>query len=138
MIRKILYIALSVVLLTGVGIYYYVFIYSAGPRSAAGEEGIAIQADSLAARFSSDETSANALYLRKVVEVTGTVIQVSVNQQGQQTLTLGNTESFSNVFVTMQRPVTIVAGQTITIKGFCDGFLSDVVITGGISSQKPR
>lgn len=136
MFKKILLTTLALVVLCGAGLYYYVFIYSAGHRSAADQAGIIVPADSLAMAFEADEVAANTRFLKQVVLVTGTVLEVSANQQGQQTLLLGDQAAFTRVFVTMEKPSPVTAGQQVSVKGFCDGFLSDVVISGGVLTME--
>ena len=135
MLKRIFLVAIALAVLSGAGVYYYVFIYSASHRSAGDAIGLAVIADSLAMAFEADEVAANGRYLRQVLRVTGTVLEVSSNQQGQQTLLLGQPDAFANVFVTMETPASVVAGDLVTVKGFCDGFLSDVVITGGVTAK---
>ena len=78
--------------------------------------------------------NANALYLNKAVEVSGTIVSIDKNQEGKITLIIGRADSFSNVSVTLisTAPITQKVGETITIKGVCTGALSDVIITEGV------
>ena len=130
--KKTLWTIAAAIFLTGIIGWYYVFIYSSGPRSAERKEDLRISADSLAIRFESDEAGANARFLRKVLLVHGTLLEISTNQQHQQTLLVGDAGAFVKVFITMDKPIQANPGDQVEIKGFCDGFLSDVVITGGV------
>ncbi len=140
--KKIIQYALAIIIVVAISGYYYVFIYAKNHhRNVQTETAITIVADSLSAQFQADEKKANALYLNKAIIVTGTVLSVDKNQQGQAMIMLGNAASFSNVSVTMATnasaatsspALTITVGKTITIKGVCTGALSDVVITDGV------
>ena len=131
---KLIY-AIAVVAITALGGYYYVFVYSkTHHRNVQSEKGIVIQADSLSAAYQADEKNANALYLNKAVEISGTIVSIDKNQEGKITLIIGRPDSFSNVSVTLISitPITQKIGETITIKGVCTGALSDVIVTEGV------
>ena len=131
---KLIY-AIAVVAITALGGYYYVFVYSkTHHRNVQSEKGLVIQADSLSAAYQADEKNANALYLNKAVEVSGTIVSIDKNQEGKITLIIGRSDSFSNVSVTLisTTPISQKIGETITIKGVCTGALSDVIVTEGV------
>ena len=131
---KLIY-AIAVVAITALGGYYYVFVYSkTHHRNVQSEKGIVIQADSLSAAYQANEKNANALYLNKAVEISGTIVSIDKNQEGKITLIIGRSDSFSNVSVTLisTAPLTQKIGETITIKGVCTGALSDVIVTEGV------
>ena len=131
---KLIY-AIAVVAITALGGYYYVFVYSkTHHRNVQSEKGLVIQADSLSAAYQANEKNANALYLNKAVEVSGTIVSIDKNQEGKITLIIGRSDSFSNVSVTLisTAPLTQKIGETITIKGVCTGALSDVIVTEGV------
>ena len=131
---KLIY-AIAVVAITALGGYYYVFVYSkTHHRNVQSEKGIVIQADSLSAAYQADDKNANALYLNKAVEISGTIVSIDKNQEGKITLIIGRPDSFSNVSVTLISitPITQKIGETITIKGVCTGALSDVIVTEGV------
>ena len=131
---KLIY-AIAIVAITALGGYYYVFVYSkTHHRNVQSEKGIVIQADSLSAAYQADEKNANALYLNKAVEISGTIVSIDKNQEGKITLIIGRADSFSNVSVTLisTAPLTQKIGETITIKGVCTGALSDVIVTEGV------
>jgi hypothetical protein len=117
------------------GGYYYTFIYSKNHhRDAQSEKAIIISADSLISAYQKNEQAANSLYLNKAVEVTGTIISINKDQAGHTTILLGNTESFSNVSVTLlsTNAITKNIGELATVKGVCTGNLSDVIINEGV------
>ena len=93
---KLIYV-IAVVALTALGGYYYVFVYSkTHHRNVQSEKSLVIQADSLSAQFQANEKNANALYLNKAVEISGTIVNIDKNQEGKITLIIGRSDSFSN------------------------------------------
>ena len=133
MFKKIILSLFIIGILLAVGIYYYVFVYAVhNKRQVSDQVAILITADSLTANFTSNETLANATYLNKVIQVSGVVIETGVNQEGKTTVTLGTEGAFSNVFVTFKNKELLKKGDIIIVKGFCNGFLSDVVLVDGI------
>jgi hypothetical protein len=72
-------------------------------------------------------------FLNKAIEVTGTVSDVKKNQAGSTVVYLKSDDPIYGVNCTFkQDPGIITKGSTITFKGICTGYLSDVVINEGI------
>lgn len=92
---------------------------------------LAIPAAELLDQFEVDEESANANYLNKVIEVTGSVREV-VQTDGQITAVLLETNNpFGGVnceFEVMPEASNVSVGSLVTIKGVCNGMLIDVVL----------
>lgn len=131
MFKKVILPLLIIALVAAGAVYYYVFVYSVqNHRNINDEQAISIIADSLAQQFTNDEAVANTIYLNKVLDVKGVVIDTASNQLGIPTLTIGNVNNMSNVFITLsERPkLPIKLNDTLRVKGICSGFLSDVVI----------
>lgn len=128
--KKILIgIVLALVVICGV-IY---LMYNKPHRDPATETSIKVSAAELFRSFESNETEANKLYLDKVLEVTGKITEVSSNQNGVPVLTLETENIIFGVRCTMEKTESLVqVGETITIKGICTGYLSDVIITNAI------
>jgi len=133
--KKILLSLLLLVLVTGAGTWYYVFVYSANHhRSAAEEKTIDIAATQLVTEYQTNETASNAKYLNKALKIVGEVSEVKKDQEGKTTVTIKSNDAFANVFCTLQSPsaTSPTVGSKICLKGFCTGFLSDVVIKDAI------
>ena len=122
---------LLVVVVALVIVAFFAYRYYNKPhRSIDDETGIAVDASALFDVFESNETKANALYLDKVVKVNGKVSSLSINQEGKQVVILETKDPMFGVSCTLDEPVDdIEIGATIVIKGFCKGYLSDVVLT---------
>ena len=98
-------------------------------RDVKNEASVVISAGDLFKAFSDDEQKANTLYLDKVIEVTGKVSEVKNNQQGQQVVVLETTDPIFGVSCTLKAAdPALKSGSTTTLKGFCSGFTSDVVL----------
>lgn len=135
MIKKLLIPFLIILLVAGASVYYYVFIYSTQHhRNINKEESVFIVADSLIQAFGNNETSANAKYLNKVLEIKGVLIDTATNQQQALTLTMGDKNNLTFVYVTLNSlPTTsFKLGDSIKVKGVCAGLLSDIVINDAV------
>jgi len=111
----------------GIGGYFYTMMKP--HRDVSNEKAIPVTAVALFKAYSFDEPQANAKYLDKAVAVTGTVGEVSTNQEGFKVIVLKTEDAFFGVSCTM-KDLTVEAsnGEEVTIKGFCRGYLSDVVL----------
>jgi hypothetical protein len=90
---------------------------------------VPVAADSLFLRYQRDETAANLLYLDKALEVRGKVISVTKNQVGQQVIILDSGDPMGGVACTLADPINgLMNGQVVKVRGFCSGFLTDVVL----------
>ena len=90
---------------------------------------IRVNADSLYLSFQADEAAANQRYLDKALEITGTISALQTNQQGQTVVLLDTGDLMGAVACTLKTPVKDAAnGKTVVVRGFCSGYLSDVVI----------
>jgi hypothetical protein len=101
-------------------------------RTVANEKGIEVEASELVKAYQQNEDSANAKYLDKAIQVTGTVSEVSKNQDGKVTVLLSSEDPMTGVFCTLKEEKNLTIGLTITIKGFCSGMLSDVRVREAI------
>jgi hypothetical protein len=101
--------------------------------------GQTVSADALLNAFSTNEELANKLYLNKVVQVTGNVTEIKHGTANTVQVLLNADDPMSTIACTMEKSKQqVMAGQTITVKGICTGYLNDVVLIECIlvSSQK--
>lgn len=90
---------------------------------------VVITADDLFNAFETDENEARLKFEDRIIQVSGEVLRIHENEDGfvivlkaENSFTGGVNCSFSNI------PEGVKAGQSVTIKGLCQGFLMDVVL----------
>lgn len=129
--NKILIPAAILLVLSVFSAYRY---YNKGHRNVQSEEAIVISAGELFKAFESDETRANAKYLDKAIEVSGTISEISSNQERNTVVILDADNVMGGVACTLENAGinTLEKGKEISIKGICTGYLTDVVITNGM------
>jgi hypothetical protein len=130
--RKKIFLAIILfIILSGAGYAYY--LWNKPARNVAKEKGIQITAVAIFDSFTNNEQSANARYLNKAIEVTGTVTAIKKNQAGETVVYLQSNDPVFGVNCTFKRdPGSIEKGSAITFKGICTGYLSDVIINEGM------
>lgn len=122
-----IFVITGLLLLLGMWIGYR--YYNKEHREVDDEKSIVVSAINLFNDFSQDEDTANKKYLNKVLEVTGTVRESMVNQQGSTVLVLETNDAFGGVTCTLEsEAATIKINSEVTIKGICTGYLADVII----------
>ncbi|MFN3529593.1 MAG: OB-fold protein [Bacteroidia bacterium] len=127
--KKLLLIALLLGLIVGAYGLYEWFRPLAGIESLRTE--YSLPASDLFDTFDTDEQAANALYLDKVIEVTGLVRELHHNGESITALVLETNDPIFGINCAFEQTVPlkkITQGDLITIKGVCTGFISDVVL----------
>jgi len=100
-------------------------------RDVKGANAVVITAIELYKIFITDSVKAKAQYLNRVVEVSGEVQQVAVNQQKQQIILLKTGTPDASVNCTMEDTANnIKTGDTIMVKGICSGYISGDIDMG--------
>ena len=124
-----------IILLTilGIGAASFGFYYYHKPRT--GVAGLKAdyvkEAAVLFEEYSTDENAANAKYLGKVIEVTGTVKSTDTDDRGTMNLIIDAGNEMGSVncqFEKQDRMPELVKGQHVRVKGLCSGLLLDVVL----------
>lgn len=126
----IIYIALAVVVISGIVVWQYA--NKSAPK-AEDAKSIIATAKTLVTDYSTDENAANLKYLNNAIEVSGTVAEVTKNQDGKTVVLLQADDPMSGVQCTLREHAPIQVGKQITLKGFCTGYtlvvlLSDCII----------
>jgi cbb3-type cytochrome oxidase subunit 3 len=137
--KKILLIVLALILIGGGVVYYQ---WNKPKRTAADEKPVAsLAADDLYTQFVNDEVGCNAKYNNKVVEVKGRILSFEAKEpevtEGQPKpksefiIYLETSDMIGTVSCTLVPGETaaVKEGQDVTIKGICNGYLTDVVLT---------
>jgi uncharacterized membrane protein len=131
--KKIIIILVLVTVVTSVSVVLYVYLKP--HRDVTNEKGVQLSAQSLYDAFKTNENDANAKYLNKAIEMTGEVADVTANQDGNTVINFKTNDPMFMINCTFKtRPGEIKAGQTITFKGICTGYIPDfnVVINEGV------
>lgn len=111
------------------------FVYAREHRDVSTEKGIQVTAQELFEAFVADENAANAQYLDKAIQITGEVLNVTTNQDGNTVVDFKTNDPFFVINCTFKTdPGVLKTGDTITFKGICTGYIPDanVVINEGI------
>ena len=90
-----------------------------------------ITATALQKEFEDNEAAASAKYISKIVEITGTVASVKPAENNIVNISLVTGSDLSSVictFAAISDPSSVKAGDVITIRGECSGFLMDVLL----------
>ena len=136
--KKIILSVLVLALIGAAGTYYYAFVYSKNRKfDMVNAEATTIEANTLVKAFQNNEAEANKSYLDKVLMISGTVSATDQTQAGERTVTLSSDDPFAGVMVTLDstEAALVNVNDKLTVKGFCKGFLSDVVITSAIVAK---
>ena len=88
-------------------------------------------AASLVSLYEKDEQKANKLYLGKPIDVTGTISEITNQHDTLVNVMLGNPEAMHRVSCLLNAKHTdaikpFKAGDKITVRGICTGYLMDV------------
>ncbi|MBP7513873.1 MAG: hypothetical protein KA791_04955 [Flavobacteriales bacterium] len=119
------------ILLLGAGCFFAYRMYNAKtPTASERAADVDVDAVALFQAFSQDEVAAGKLYNDKVLQVKGTVREVSSPGNGPVNVLLETGDAMGAVVCEFP-PDAVLAwqkGQNVTIKGFCAGFMLDVLL----------
>ncbi len=88
-----------------------------------------IPVDSLYEKYVNNETAANKLYLNKTLELTGTIAEQLKNQDGNTVVIFQTSDPLGGVQCTFrEKDIIVQNGQKISVKGFCNGYTSVVLL----------
>jgi len=128
--KKLFLFILLLVIITGSWIAYS--LYNKPHRNPDEESAIKINAIELYQEFEKNETEANKKYLDKVLDINGVVVEIASNQASAQIILLGTEDPFFGIRCTMNDTLSKAqVGDTVTLRGICTGYLSDVIIVNG-------
>jgi len=83
--------------------------------------------------FTNNEVQANSKYLDEIVQVEGTISEITEDQMLNSIITLTPENAFGSVICHLspeekQKVNTYKKGQKVVIKGICTGYLMDVIL----------
>lgn len=129
--RNILIFFIAIAVIAGVTGY---MIWNKPHLNVKDATAIKITAVDLYKIFTTDSANANSKYVNTVVVVSGEVKQISLNQQNQQIILLKTQAPDASVNCTMEGNTNnIKAGDTISVKGICSGYINgDMGLAGDV------
>jgi len=120
--KKIILFLVTGVIAIGAGFAFY--LYNKGPLDVKDAKGIPVNAADLYQTYFKDSLQAVKKYSNKVVETTGKVAQVTLNQQKQAIVLLITNETGAFINCTMEDSLAVIKeDQTVKIKGICTGIM---------------
>ena len=127
---------LIVFVLAQAGVLTGIYMYNRQHTDLQGSEpDFIVTAADLLKEFEGDESAANARYLNKVIEVSGTVGTVRTGDGNIPSITLETGNPMSSVICTFSpatKSTDFKQGKEITVRGECSGFLMDVLLNNCI------
>lgn len=125
-------IIIGIVILGVVGLSYGAYMYFKPNANMSDlKSDVTFTAQDLLTAFETDEAAANTQYLDKVIEITGTIKDISTSEEGVISVTLDAGSELSGVICELQKETkhrTFKVGETVIFKGMCTGMLMDVVL----------
>ncbi len=126
-------IALFVVLFIAIGsILAALILYNKKqPDTSKIKPDFAITATALQKEFEDNEKAASDKYINKIIEVSGTITTVTPADSADTNISLKTGNDMSAVNCAFQKyidPTNFKAGDLITLRGVCSGFLMDVLL----------
>jgi tRNA_anti-like len=119
--RKLL--GYSLLGLLAIGAAFAYFMYNQPHRSAAKEKGLAVAAMQLCADYEANEEIADKKYIGKLLEVSGTITELTANQKNNSVVMLAGSNLSGVQCSLLTNESGLKSGDTVTIKGFCTGYL---------------
>jgi len=129
--KKGLIIAAVFLTIVGIGSIVAYKMYNKPHRDVNSEDAVfKVSVSDLTKEFREDETAANAKYLDKLIEVNGTIAEISKDQDGQLSVLISNDGDIAGVLCTMNKDqfTDSKVGNSIVVKGICSGILMDVAL----------
>jgi hypothetical protein len=81
--------------------------------------------------FEDNEAAASARYINKIIEVTGSIVSITRSDSTNTNISLKTGNDMSSVICASRSivdPSKFNAGEEITLRGECSGFLMDVLL----------
>lgn len=128
MAKKILIPVLffSILIISVYRIFYYKDVKNSHPD-------YTISSEKLYSDFKTDQENANEKYNRKIIQITGTLKEVYLRENNELRLILHNENGYNGISCILpERQLQIIKplriGSNITLKGFCRGIKTDVIL----------
>ena len=126
---------LAVILVIGVGYGLYLFNKKT-PSLEHSAPDYTLTADALFTDFEQDEPGSIAKYEGKVLQVTGTVIMVSQTDSISNLILKAEDALFGGINCSfMQLDQAVQTDDTVTVKGQCQGYLTNVILNNCVLTK---
>lgn len=137
--RIVKILLLFLLILAAIGAISYFSFMNAPKASSEGKNAdYTIAATELFQQFEADETASNTRYIGKIVEVSGTIGDITEDENGAPVILLeAGEDGFGGILCTLEgsqkeKTKGLSIGQNIKIKGVCTGMLMEVVLNKGV------
>jgi cytochrome c-type biogenesis protein CcmE len=134
--KRSLIIFILLAVLIGTAILFIYTKWNKAPESIDKADAVQINATDLFREFSENEQQATQTYNGKVLEITGIVSSIATNQEGKTIVQLQTNDPLFGINCTMEKEEMIKEGETVTLKGVCSGFTTDVILIRCYLSKK--
>jgi hypothetical protein len=127
---KIAFYAIIIIIITGTGVGIYLFNKQHKDLKKTKPDFVMMASD-LQKAFESNEALATAKYVKKVIEVSGTVASIKTGEGKSISFELKTESDLNSVICTFQSVTDLPAfkpGDTIILRGECSGYLTDVLL----------
>lgn len=132
--KKIIAI-LSVLILAGAA--YGLYLFNKPAPKVENEKALAISASDLFDAYVKSPSIADSKYLNKALEVNGIVTDFKQNQEGGSIVYFQTNDPIYGVTCSfLHEPGALEKGSTITVKGFCTGYLGDSLETSDVKMDR--
>ena len=135
---KIVLFVVVLLAIAGVGAGFYLFNLKAKDLAREKSDYVLNAAD-LQKSFEENESSAEEMYVNKIVEVTGEIVNISHGENGSLLVSLKTGSDLSSVICSFAESSAIgnfAAGDKITVRGECSGYLMDVLLNNCVTIKK--
>ncbi len=127
--KNLAFLFLALLVVAGAGAYYY--YNKPVEKTISATADVTVSAEKLYADYAANEEQANAMYLNKVLLVTGKLGSVSESDSVTVTYSLDTADPMATVTCNVDKSMiekNPEPGTDIRIKGLCTGLLMDVVL----------
>ncbi len=127
--KKILILIIIIAILVAGGVGFYLFNKKVGGLEKVKAD-YTIAATMLYDAFETQEQEANVKYLNKILLVEGTVVKVEIDEKYSSIILKADNTLAGGINCSFNHEIEGVSkGDMISIKGRCQGYLMDVILT---------
>lgn len=126
--KRSLIVFILFAVLIGAAILFIYTKWNKAPESIENADALQINAADLFREFSENEQQATQTYNGKVLEITGIVSSTATNQEKKTIVQLQTNDPLFGINCTLEKEASVKEGETVTIKGVCSGFTTDVIL----------